>query len=1129
MQRTVSRVNSSPQSTILAGLKKLRVRLFEEEPEGKEVANLRFLTNSLIQNLSGFAVTERQDRIPNFQIFNSEPQSIFFRLDPITGILRIARRIDRDQLCPTFRSCCSGSREVDFSLSLDLPEDDVASAIPFASHRSSDYPKQLPDCRLDLNVRSDDQYSKIILVHVHIVDINDNSPVWPKTAQKKPSQLTGMDDTHEGQMVVQVSENSLIGDSVTLTPAYDADTGENGISRYALTPDTAEFSVKWIPDLEFPVQDDFYEASPTHTGQSAGQSDGQTNMFRHNHPSSTRHELRLVVRKLLDRETRDIYDFVLTAYDGGSPSRNASVPLRVVITDANDNSPKFEKETYTVELKENARPHTPVIQVVATDADTGINSRIKYRFSSLTKPDFVRLFSLDAVTGWIYVQWEIDYETHKKILLTVEAVDSGNLPRASTCIVEITVLDENDHAPEIRFEPAYLTNFALVPENEKPGRLVAVFTASDQDSGSNGRVSCHLNDPQRWRFESNHPEKVESLVDDPLQTLFKLQQMQVPFSVIYKLTTAATFDREVISRVMVWITCSDYGQPQRNTTASVSVRITDVNDERPSFGRSNFYFSVKENILIGTMVFTVNATDSDEGMNSKLTYWLSGPDEEYFTMNENSGQVQIRKSPDRELQDTLKFQIHARDHGTPPLNATVDITVSVIDVNDNAPEIPPQMELMVFENHTASGPVGQMQYTDRDIGRNAEVSFSLVQCVAYPTTNANDGRLSNGRRGMFDRSTSANATTVAGAETLFTFFIAKDGRIYLGHAKLDREKYSLYELKVRAEDHGHPQLFSTAIVTIRVLDVNDNAPRFIFPTAGNNTVYVPQTTSPGHTIARVEAVDEDVFENGEIVYEMKFDQPEKNGEMFEIDSLTGEVRLKQRFIYRSQEVKQKPEDVNGTGRSVKTNRTQVIVPNLSREPEVTDTVHQAQRAAFSLLLTASDRGNPRLKTSTILRILFTPPFYPPERTRLQAINISDVQTTKLSANHNEKSLNAKRSRPVSSGDSNIEDDLTGLGILLGLVVAVGLFVCFVLLVITILLKQSQRARRRRRCAADAQKDLHTSHMSPVSTVRIDGYPSPIHGLQSYPTCLGTIPVHDINGYMTLAQASSRQPPILDVT
>ncbi|KAF5403913.1 Protocadherin alpha-C2 [Paragonimus heterotremus] len=728
---------TSHSAAIVSGLKKLRVQLMEEEPEGREVANLRFLAKGWPSKPSKDA-EEKQD---NYKIFNSDPQSKFFHLDPTTGILRIARRIDRDQLCPTFPSCCPRTREE--VIPSDVTGSDMTSMNTyFIEHGGDNTPKHLPECHLDLNIRSDDQYSKIILVLVHIVDLNDNAPVWPQT-----NGLTDRDSgsTADHQMVVHISENSLIGDSVSLTSAYDADIGTNGIVRYALIPEIAEFTLKWTSELEFLTNRVPLEISKS---QELDAGYDTLNAFSTSQLPGARHELKLVVKQALDREVTPFYDLTLISFDGGSPSRNTSIPLHIIITDANDNTPKFQKNTYVVELAENSRPHTPVVQVIAVDLDEGVNSRIKYRFSPLTKPEFVRLFNLDSVTGWIHVQWEINYEQYKlvcfnlnssifyfgcfNIHLTVEAVDGGQLPRASTCVVEIHVLDENDHAPEIRFEPAYLTNYALVPENEQPGRLVAVFTATDRDSGDNGRVACQLTEPKQWRFENADEKQIEYLITDPLYTFFKLQYMQVPFSVMYKLTTASVFDRELASRITVWITCSDYGLPPRNSSASVTVRITDMNDARPQFARSTFYHSVREDTPVGTTVFVINATDMDEGDNAKLTFWLSGPDMDYFVINENTGQITVRRSLDREIRDSLQFSVHTSDHGTPSLNASVGVLVTITDVNDNPPELERRVELAIFENHTTSMPVGRLTVKDPDLGRNSEVSFTQLQCLAYP-------------------------------------------------------------------------------------------------------------------------------------------------------------------------------------------------------------------------------------------------------------------------------------------------------------------------------------------------------------------------------------------------------------
>ncbi|KAF8563116.1 hypothetical protein P879_08739 [Paragonimus westermani] len=354
----------SHSTAIVSGLKKLRVQLMEEEPEGREVANLRFLAKGWPSKPSK-DVDEKQD---NYKIFNSDPQANFFHLDPTTGILRIARRIDRDQLCPTFPSCCPRTREE--VIPMDVRESDMTSVNTYFIERGGDSMlKHLPECRLDLNIRSDDQYSKIILVLVHIVDLNDNAPVWPQTDRDSKVDHKFHLNVHftcfqkQHQMVVHVSENSLVGDSVSLTSAYDADVGTNGIVRYALVPEIAEFALKWTSELEFmtnrvpldisksQVLNAGYDTLPTLSTFSASQLPG------------ARHELKLIVKQTLDREVTPFYDLTLISFDGGSPSRNTSIPLHIVITDANDNTPKFQKDTYVVELAENSRPHTPVVQV----------------------------------------------------------------------------------------------------------------------------------------------------------------------------------------------------------------------------------------------------------------------------------------------------------------------------------------------------------------------------------------------------------------------------------------------------------------------------------------------------------------------------------------------------------------------------------------------------------------------------------------------------------------------------------------------------------------------------------------------------------------------------------------------
>ncbi|VDP19111.1 unnamed protein product [Echinostoma caproni] len=109
---------------------------------------------------------------------------------------------------------------------------------------------------------------------------------------------------------------------------------------------------------------------------------------------------------------------------------------------------------------------------------------------------------------------------------------------------------------------------------------------------------------------------------------------------------------------------------------------------------------------------------------------------------------------------------------------------------------------------------------------------------------------------------------------------------------MDREKYPMYELMVRAEDHGVPRLSSTSVVKIHILDVNDNAPRFVFPSSSNNTIYVPRSTKPGTVVAQLYAIDDDTYENGKVLYELQEDRVAQTGSLFALDPQSGHLSLR---------------------------------------------------------------------------------------------------------------------------------------------------------------------------------------------------------------------------------------------
>ncbi|KAF5394630.1 Protocadherin-20, partial [Paragonimus heterotremus] len=317
------------------------------------------------------------------------------------------------------------------------------------------------------------------------------------------------------------------------------------------------------------------------------------------------------------------------------------------------------------------------------------------------------------------------------------------------------------------------------------------------------------------------------------------------------------------------------------------------------------------------------------------------------------------------------------------------------------------------------------------------------------------------------------------------FFIAKDGRIYLGHAKLDREQYSSYEILVQAEDHGVPRLTASTVVIIHILDVNDNTPYFIYPSSGNNTVYVPRTVRPKTVIAQVLAADVDAHENGRIRYSLKSDGREELAQLFELNEWSGELRLRV-SLDQLNPIMSSPGDAvrkHSGGDYVNANqphRENKTEPNrLKHEKEDLWSSHQSN-SAYSLLITASDLGTPTLKSSTILRILFSPPFFPPQPTYTQGFQTPEDEKVKKISKLSDNTQNTKSATSWLTIRGDFEDDLTGLGVLFGLVIAIGLFVCLVLLLITVLLRRSRKMRSRQQRLHESRAQVHTESL-PHST------------------------------------------------
>ncbi|XP_062332130.1 protocadherin alpha-8-like isoform X8 [Osmerus eperlanus] len=421
----------------------------------------------------------------------------------------------------------------------------------------------------------------------------------------------------------------------------------------------------------------------------------------------------LHLQKPLDKETKRSHRLLLTAIDGGKPARSGTANIIVEVIDVNDNMPVFTQDSYSVMLNENSPIGTTVIRVNATDLDDGVNGEVIYSFGSDVNDNLRRLFDVDANTGEIVVKGLIDFELKDHYAIDIQASDKGPVPLNVEKSVIIKVVDLNDNAPEIE-----VTSFSnTVPEDSRPGTTVALISVNDLDSGLNGNIICSISE------------------DVPFTLTPSLQDN------MYSVVTKSPLDREKQSQYDVTIVAKDAGQPALSSVKTISVTVSDVNDNSPVFSLSPYTFYITENNEPGVKLFSVSASDRDENENAHVSYHIlrdGGADNtiaSFLNINSENGEILALKSFDFETIKTFQFQVVVTDSGTPSLSSNVSVNVFLLDRNDNAPVILYPVSANgsaegmeeIPRNVNAGHLVTKVRAYDADIGYNGWLLFSLQE------------------------------------------------------------------------------------------------------------------------------------------------------------------------------------------------------------------------------------------------------------------------------------------------------------------------------------------------------------------------------------------------------------------
>ncbi|KAM7417665.1 hypothetical protein PAMA_017352 [Pampus argenteus] len=463
------------------------------------------------------------------------------------------------------------------------------------------------------------QRSGTVVIHVTVLDANDNAPVFSQAVYK-----------------ASLPENSPPDTTVINVSATDADEGVNGDVTYYFS----------------------------HI------SDDDVNVFSIDAKTGE-----IKVTGVIDFEDSSSFEMRVKAKDGLGLTSYAKVIIDV--TDINDNAPVIYLNSLSNAIPENVSPGTEVGIINVQDRDSENNGQVRCSIQQNAPfklvPSIKNYYSL-VTTG------QLDRELVSDYNITISATDEGSPPLSSSKTVHLSVADINDNPPV--FEEQYYS--AYVTENNKPGSTLCSVTARDPDWRQNGTVIYSL-----------LPGEVNGA---PVSSYLSVNG---DTGVIH---AVRSFDYEQLRSFKVHVMVRDNGSPPLSSNVSVSVFISDVNDNSPQIlypapeGNSLMTELVPKAAHGGSLLSKVIAVDADSGQNAWLSYHIvKSTDPGLFTIGLHSGEIRTQR--DISESDGMKQNliVAVKDNGQPPLSATCSMYLLI---SDNLAEVPELKDISYDEKNS---------------------------------------------------------------------------------------------------------------------------------------------------------------------------------------------------------------------------------------------------------------------------------------------------------------------------------------------------------------------------------------------------------------------------------------------
>lgn len=559
----------------------------------------------------------------------------------------------------------------------------------------------------------------------------------------------------------------------------------------------------------------------------------------------------LSVGERIDRERicRHMHQCLIT-FDvvNFSKDRYKLIHVEVEIKDVNDNSPEFPNKESIVEISESAAVGSRIPLDPAADADVGSNYIQSYQISVNSHFTIDVLLRADGVKyAELVLMRELDREIQSSYTVELVATDGGSPHRSGSTKITIRVTDFNDNSPV--FEQSSFS--VSLPEDAPVGTVILDLDAEDADEGLNGEVVFGFG----------------KQVSHEIRQLFQVD------SRTGRLTLRSPVDFEDKSTYELDVQATDLGPNPTPSVCKIVIHVTDVNDNAPEISITPMtsittgVAHISEAAERDSLVALIRTLDRDSGVNSQVHCTLYGHD--HFKLRqayEDSYMIVTAAPLDRERISEYNLTVMAEDFGSPPLRKITQYTIRLSDENDNAPQFARAVnEVSVVENNPPGAYITTVEATDADLGNNGKITYRLVDSVI-----------------------------MGSPVNTFVSLNSVSGSVYALRS-FNYEVMKQLDIHVQASDGGSPQLQSTAVIRLKIVDQNDNQPSIIEPPLykGSAEVFLPNDAPAGYVVTQIKATDADEGVNAQLVYKLT-----EGGHLgFSINKDTGKMHVSRQLTY----------------------------------------------------------------------------------------------------------------------------------------------------------------------------------------------------------------------------------------